>query len=1029
MMKQVKFKMPRRMLVLTGGLLLAVSSWAQTAALKGHVKDSAGDPVMGATITANGKAIGVTDMDGNYSINVAPGTEITISYIGLAPQKVSAANGAVITLVDDSKALSEVVVIGYGTAKKNDLTGAVTAIKPDELNHGLQTNAQDMLQGKIAGVSVISNDGTPGGGAQIRVRGGSSLNASNDPLIVIDGLAMDTYGVKGLSNPLSMVNPSDIESFTVLKDASATAIYGSRASNGVIIITTKKGRKGQKTPKVSYSGNMSISMKKNTLDVMDGPTFTKLVENLYGKDSEAYRALGWTDDNGVQHFANTDWQDEIYRTAISHDHNVTVTGGVANMPYRVSLGFTNNEGIVKTSNFRRYTGSLNLSPSFFNDHLTFNINAKGMLAENRYADGGAIGAAVYMDPTKPVKADNSVYNKYFGGYTQWYQNSEVGDPDWLWGFNRNSTSNPVAMLDQKDDRAISRSFIGNIEANYKVHGFEDLQLHVNAGMDLSNGKQWTDWPYNSRENNYFGYTGWQKQNAYNLQLSMYAQYSHDWLGNGTKDAPDHSFNIMAGYEYQHYHNQTDYANWGTYLHDVGTHKAGDRSQEMSSNTTTTLYKTENFLVSFFGRMNYTLLNRYMLTFTLRDDGSSRFNKDGRWGLFPSVALAWRINDEPFLRNVKAINDFKLRLGWGKTGQQEGIGDYTWIATYTPNTQYTFYPMGNDGVTYLPDVYNPNLTWEKTTTWNAGLDLSLLNNRLTFNIDYYYRKTTDLINTVYVAAGGNFKNTMPSNVGSLHNEGIEFATTVRPIVTKDFTWEFNYNVAYNKNRVDELITGSGANYYVEAGPSVGTGGQVQAHHVGNSRSAFRVYQQVYDKNGKPLFNTFVDRNNDGVISDGDKYYYYKPDADVTMGLANKFIYKNWDLGFTMRASLGNYVYNNVLSGSMNVGKGSIYSLSYLSNKLLDGVALGFDSTGNESFSDLFVQNASFLKMDNITLGYSFANLFHNGKYNGVSGRVYGTVQNVFTVTNYKGLDPEVANGFDDSMYPRPFQIIFGVNLNF
>ena len=527
MMKQVKFKMPRRVLVLTGGLLLAVSSWAQTAAIKGHVKDSAGDPVMGATITAGGKAVGVTDLDGNYSINVAPGTEITISYIGMTPKKFTATNGAVITLVEDSKSIGEIVVIGYGTAKKNDLTGAVTAIKPDELNHGLQTNAQDMIQGKIAGVSVISNDGTPGGGAQIRVRGGSSLNASNDPLIVIDGLAMDTYGVKGLSNPLSMVNPSDIESFTVLKDASATAIYGSRASNGVIIITTKKGRKGQKTPKVSYSGNMSISMKKNTLDVMDGPTFTKLVEDLYGKDSGAYKALGWTDDNGVQHFANTDWQDEIYRTAISHDHNVTVTGGVANMPYRVSLGFTNNEGIVKTSNFRRYTGSLNLSPSFFNDHLTFNINAKGMLAENHYADGGAIGAAVYMDPTKPVKADNSVYNKYFGGYTQWYQNSEVGDPDWLWGFNRNSTSNPVAMLEQKDDRAISRSFIGNIEANYKVHGFEDLQLHVNAGMDLSNGKQWTDWPYNSRENNYFGYTGWQKSNSYNLQLSMYAQYSHD----------------------------------------------------------------------------------------------------------------------------------------------------------------------------------------------------------------------------------------------------------------------------------------------------------------------------------------------------------------------------------------------------------------------------------------------------------------------------------------------------------------------
>ncbi len=420
MMKQVKFKMPRRALVLTGGLLLAASSWAQSGAIKGQVKDAAGEPVMGATITANGKAVGVTDLDGNYSINVAPGTEITITYIGMTPQKVAAANGAVITLQDDSKTLNDVVVIGYGVAKKNDLTGSVTAIKPDEMNHGLQTNATDMIQGKIAGVNVISNDGTPGGGATIRVRGGSSLNASNDPLIVIDGLAMDSYGVKGLSNPLSMVNPNDIESFTVLKDASATAIYGSRASNGVIIITTKKGRKGQRTPKVSYSGNLTIATKRKTLDVLDGPEFTSFVEKLYGKDSEAYKALGWTDDKGVQHFANTDWQDEIYRTAVSHDHNITVTGGVANMPYRVSLGYTNNQGIVKTSDFSRYTASFNLSPSFLNDHLTFNINGKGMIAKNHYADGGAIGAAAYMDPTKPVTADNTIYNKYFGGYTQWY---------------------------------------------------------------------------------------------------------------------------------------------------------------------------------------------------------------------------------------------------------------------------------------------------------------------------------------------------------------------------------------------------------------------------------------------------------------------------------------------------------------------------------------------------------------------------------------------------------------------------------
>jgi iron complex outermembrane receptor protein len=813
MMKQVKFKLPLRNLAIAASLFLSATAFAQSGAVKGQVKDATGEPIIGATITANGKAVGVTDFDGNYSINVPKGTEITISYVGMSSKKVTASDNLVITLKDDNKTLNEVVVIGYGTAKKNDLTGSVTAIKPDAMNHGLQTNATDMMQGKIAGVNVTSKGGVPGSGATIRVRGGSSLNASNDPLIVIDGLAMDSYGVKGLSNPLSMVNPNDIESFTVLKDASATAIYGSRASNGVIIITTKKGRKGQK-PQVSYSGNVSVSTKKKTLEVMDGPAYTEFIKNLYGENSDAYKALGWYDNDGNQHFANTNWQDQIYRTALSTDHNVTVSGGVGNMPYRVSMGYTNSQGIVKTSNFERYTASFNLSPSFLKDHLTFNINAKGMIAKNKYADGGAIGAALYMDPTKPVTADNSIYNNYFGGYTQWYTKAEFGDASWSQTSNRNGTSNPVATLNQKDDHSISRTLIGNIEGNYKVQGLEDLQLHVNAGMDISNGKQTTTWSPYSKENNYYGFYGWTNQKSYNLQLSMYAQYSHDWLGNGTKDAPDHHFDIMGGYEWQHFHNQTDYANWGTYpsTNTLAGQKFNERSTEHGD---ITLMKTENYLVSFFGRMNYTLLNRYMMTFTLRDDGSSRFNKNNRWGLFPSAALAWRINDEAWLRNVKVINDLKLRLGWGITGQQEGIGDYTYIATYTPNIAHAYYPLLGDGTTYRPDVYNPNLTWEKTTTWNAGLDLSLLNNRLGFSVDYYYRKTKDLINSVFVSAGGNFGNKMTSNVGSLHNSGIEFATTVRPIVTKDFSWEMNYNITYNKNKVDELLTGSGSNYYVDS----------------------------------------------------------------------------------------------------------------------------------------------------------------------------------------------------------------------
>ena len=1044
-MKQVQIKLPLRALTLASGLLLTVSSFAQTNAIKGHVKDASGEPVMGATITVNGKAVGITDMDGNFSVDAAPGTNLTFTYLGMTPQTVKASKEMNITLADDSKSLNEVVVIGYGVAKKNDLTGSVTAIKPDEMNHGLQTNAQDMISGKIAGVNVTSSDGTPGGGAQIRIRGGSSLNASNDPLIVIDGLAMDNYGVQGLANPLSMVNPNDIESFTVLKDASATAIYGSRASNGVIIITTKKGRSGQ-APKVSYNGNMSISTKKKTFDVMSGPEYQEFIKNLYGEDSDAYRSLGYYDysgetlseikdgngkltgyksafQQGEQHFADTDWQDLIYRTAISHDHNLTVQGGLKNMPYRVSLGYTNNEGIIKTSKFERYTASLSLNPSLLNDHLKLNINGKGMIAKNRYADGGAIGAARYMDPTKPVHVNNDLYNKYFGGYTQWFaEGSTLLDPTQGISYNRNATQNPVAMLELKNDRATSKTFVGNFEADYKIHGFEDLHLHMNAGADMSTGKQNTDIDPMSYSNNYYGYTGWSKMDTYNLSFNAYAQYLKDF-------AKIHHIDVMAGYEYQHFHKKTDWNGYG--LYPSTSSKAGEKYNEPTSGT---LYKTENYLVSFFGRMNYSLLDRYLLTFTLRNDGSSRFAKGNRWGLFPSLAFAWKAKEESFLKNVDWVSDAKLRLGWGKTGQQEGIGDYTYIPTYTPNVDHAYYPVIKDasgkGVTFRSDAYNTDLTWEKTTTWNAGLDFSFFRDRWVLNLDYYYRKTTDLINTVYVSAGSNFKNKVTSNIGSLHNSGFELSTIVRPIQSKDWRWEINYNFTYNKNKIDELI-GNNDSYIVETGGvSAGTGSNIQAHAVGHAANAFYVYQQAYDKDGKPLQNTYVDRNGNGYIDSGDRYFYYKPAPDVTMGFGSKLMYKNWDFSFSMRASLGNYVYNDNLAGSCNIGTGSVYALSYAGNRLKDAVKLGFTNPLTEQFfTDYFVENASFLKMDNITLGYSFDGLFGGSKYKGISGRIYATVQNVFTITNYSGIDPEVASGIDNSLYPRPFTTVIGLNLNF
>ena len=1063
-MKQLNIRLPFRMLVLVLGLFLSVGAFAQID-VKGHVKDAQGEPLIGATVRVVGAQVGtVTDVDGNFTLKANRGADITVTFIGYQDVTVKAAPNLVITMQDDATVLESVVVIGYGRAKKTDLTGSVTALKPDEMNHGLQTTAQDMIAGKIAGVSVISDGGTPGGGSQIRIRGGSSLNASNDPLIVIDGLAMDNYGVQGLANPLSMVNPSDIESFTVLKDASATAIYGSRASNGVIIITTKKGRVGT-APKVTYSGNVSIAAKKKTIDVMSGPEYREFIKGLYGEDSKAYKELGWypvsgetvtpkydKDGNltgykgdytfGEQQFADTDWQGEIYRTTVSTDHNITLAGGLKHMPYRVSLGYTNNQGIVKTSKFERYTASVNLSPSFLDDHLKLNINGKGMIAKNRYADGGAIGSARYMDPTKPVTAtDNEIYNKYFGGYAQWYTAATYMDKTWLQSSNRNATSNPVSLLDLKDDRATSKTLMGNIELDYAIHGLEDLHLHVNGGMDISTGKQTTTVSPYSTTNNYFGYDGWTKKDSYNLSLNAYAQYTKD-LGKA------HHLDVMAGYEWQHFHVKSDYDGWGQYpaTSELG-YKETDATGAETGNfiyykdenggrydapTTETVYKSENYLVSFFGRLNYTLLDRYLLTFTLRGDGSSRFAKGNRWGVFPSLALAWRLKEESFLKDVDFLSDAKLRLGWGVTGQQEGIGDYTYIPTYTPNAAHAYYNVGlNNGVTYRPDAYNPDLTWEKTTTWNVGLDVSFLNNRLELTADWYYRKTKDLINSVYVPAGSNFRNKITSNIGSLHNTGFELGVIARPIQTKDWRWEISYNLTYNKNKIDELVSGSGDNYYVETGGiSAGTGGNIQAHAVGHAASSFYVYQQAYDQNGNIIPNTYVDRNGNGYLDSGDRYFYYKPTPDVTMGLGSKLMYKNWDLSFSMRASLGNYVYNDNLAGSLNVGQGAIYSLGYLSNRPKEAVELGLTNPLTEQFfSDYFVQNASFLKMDNITLGYSFDRLFKGKKYNGISGRVYATVQNVFTITKYDGVDPEIASGIDNSLYPRPFTTVIGLSLSF
>lgn len=1021
-MKQVKCKFPVRILTLLLGLFLSVSAFAQST-ITGQVKDATGEPVIGASVLINGTSNGtVTDLDGNFSVSVQPGATLTISYIGFQKQQVAAANGMVITLQEDqAQQMNEVVVIGYGAVKKSDLTGSVTALKPDSKNKGLVVNAQDMLAGKVAGVSVTSDGGTPGGGANIRIRGGSSLNASNNPLIVIDGVAMDQTGIKGVSNPLSLVNPQDIESFNVLKDASATAIYGSRGSNGVIIITTKKGRRGLQ---VSYNGSFTVSRNSKNLDVLSADEYRSLIAKKFGTDlytldsngnkvPTAYSRLG---------SANTNWQNEIFRTALSHDHNVAVSGQVGDwLPYRVSAGYTNQQGIIKTSNFERFTGALTLSPSFLNDHLKVTLNAKGMWTKNRYADGEAIKAARQFDPTQPVYA--SGYDN-FGGYYQWLDDgTALNDSSWPKTYYSLATKNPVSILNLKNDRAISRDFLGSADVDYKVHGFEDLRFHVTAGVDVAKGRQVTDVDPASPQAIYYGSYGWESQLKRNMQLSAYAQYYHDF-----NDKAKNHFDIMAGYEWAHFWHNTNNAYWSYYPSTNGDATLAGKQR----NYAPYYYATENYLVSFFGRANWSLMDgRYMVTATVRNDGSSRFKE--HWATFPSFAFAWRINEENLFKQIDWLSDLKLRLSWGMTGQQEGIGDYNYFAIYEMNKgNESTYPISGDGSLARPKAYDPNLKWETTTSYNVGLDWGILKQRLTGSVDWYYRKTTDLLNSATVPAGANFRNQVMSNIGSMYNMGVETSLHWLAVNAKDFNWTMDYNFTYNYNKITNLNGGSDPNYFVPTGGiSAGTGGNIQAQHVGNAVNSFHVFQQAYDKNGKPLEGVVVDRNSDGKITDADKYYYKAPAAPVTMGFASRFEYRNWDLGFALRASLGNYVYNDAFASTSNMSNSEIFVKSkFLVNRPTDVVADNWLSTETTSTqTDYWVQNASFLKMDNVTLGYSFANLLKQGSWNGITGRIYGTVNNVFCLTKYKGLDPEVFNGIDNNLYPRPISFILGLNLNF
>lgn len=984
MMKQVKL-MPKRMLALICGLILSITAFAQQITVNGNVKDATGEPIIGATVRVAGQQGGViTDFDGNFHIQANSGATITVSYVGYQEAQVAAAPRVNIVLQDDAQLLKDVVVIGYGTVKKSDATGSVMSVEADQLNKGLATSPADLLQGKTPGVQITTNSGAPGAGSTIRIRGGSSLSASNDPLIVIDGLPISGTGISG-GDVLNTINPNDIESFSILKDASATAIYGSRASNGVILITTKKGKAGSK-PRVNIDMTGTVKTVAKKVDVLDANAFREFFTANYADNADAMAALG---------NANTNWQDQIYRTAFSEEINASVTGGYVaknkafSMPYRVSAGFLNNDGTLKTTNMNRGTIGLNLTPTLLNDRLTINLNGKGVFTHNSFADEGAIGQAVKYNPLKPV------YNED-GSYHYWMIS---GLP------NSMSLLNPVAQLYQQNKDSYVRRFVGNAQFDYKFKFLEGLRANLNLGLDYSTTTGWNvtekdseiSW-HNKVEN---GSGAWQKytQKRQDKTLEFYLAYARELKEINSR------FDILGGYSWQHFHNET-----------TDFKRANDGSGTEFNYTP--LFKTESYLVSFYGRLNYTFMDRYLLTATLRNDGTSRF-QNNKWGLFPSVALAWRISEEPFLHNVDWLSNLKLRLGYGITGQQNiGQGDYPSIPTYHTNMGGSYYWFGNNVIVPItPRGYAAQIKWEETTTYNIGLDFGFWNNRINGSVDVYKRVTNDLLNYVPVAGLTNLTNYLLQNVGDMENKGIEVALNVVPIEKKDLRWEIGVNVAYNKNEITRLTASDDPSYLgVETGGiSGGVGNNIQIQKVGNPLNSFYVFQQVYDEAGKPLEGVYVDRNHDGQITDDDRYVYYKPDADVNIGLNTELSYKKWTLSASLRSSLGNYVYNNVQSDAEM--KADMWTNNFIANRISSAPYTNFAQAQYKS--DYYVQNASFLKLDRVTLAYNICDW----------ARVHFTAQNIFTITNYKGVDPEVAGGIDNNMYPRSRNFLVGASFNF
>jgi len=968
-------------------LLIPLLNQAQIL-IRGVVTDQkTGEALPGVNVLVMGNEhLGTaTDFDGKFTLNKVPeNAKIEFSYVGYKTKVLSAKPFMNVKLAEDNQKLNEVIVIGYGSTKKSDLTGSVDKITPKNFNKGPVTSAESLITGKIAGVTVTPPSGAPGEGGSISIRGISSLSLTNQPLYVVDGVPLGG-GVSGSRNNLNFVNPKDIANIVILKDASATAIYGSRAANGVVLITTKKGKK--KDFHFNYSITQSFSEPYKYVEVLNSYQLKDLVYDI--GDPASINLLGPVDPNDpnnrlIQH---TNWQKEIYQAAIGNEHNFSASGSLLEVPTRLSIGYTNKDGILKTDAFKRTTAALNLHPSLLDDHLKIDLNARGMYTENHFANRGAIGSAIVFDPTKPVYDPASP----FAGYYSWI------DPNTNLQYNL-APANPVALIDLTNDYSYVKRFMGNAKFDYKLHFFPAITATFNVGLDKAQSKGHSisspDMP--TSDASWQGIHNKYSSDNTNKLLDTYLTYK--------KQSGKHDFKAMLGYSYQALEFSSNF-----YDDYKKQHGAPDFNQ---------IDKSRQVMLSYFSRLNYKFNNKYLLTATLRADASSLLNPKDRWGLFPSVAVAWNIHKEDFMKN-SIFNELKLRIGYGEVGNVNGLAPYKYLTRYTVSNSTAAYQFGSNFYnTYRPDPVNKHLRWEVGKTTNVGLDFAILNHRLSGSLNLYKKETKDLIIFALVDPFTNFGNRIESNVGNMTNQGIEFQLNDIIIKNKDLQWQLNYNIAYNDNKVTYMPFDQEV-----GGIEGGVGNTVQIHSQGHVPYSFYVYQQVYDTNGKPLEGVFVDRNGDHVINNKDKYFMGSPFADVLMGLSSSFSYKNFDFSISSRASLGNYMYNNVASSkSVPI---NLSGKPFLTNIHSDYFNSGFDTFSDTNLlSDYYVQDASFFKIDNISIGYKFPKFYKN-----MNLRFFGSLQNVATFTKYKGLDPEIGGGIDNNFYPRPRTYSFGFNLDF